>query len=844
MSEKVFTIKGNVEDLVNKLDLVDKKIDEVDKKAESGMRGLKTAMQGTNAEAEKKALLLKSELEQYKELKRVYESMGAGPKKDEIGIWMEGKKKSAEKLGHTFEELKQTTVQSLGAMRKELRSLRNADFGAMSPQEVQKVKKRMAELTDGIDDFQREIRTASADAIPAMTAGLQGIVGAAVGVTGMMSLFGVENKKLQQSMMALMAVSQSLTQFYLMQEQGTLKVMKATIANTAAKIKARIATTALGKAMMALPIGWIVAGLAAIAAAAVALTHIFGKKKTTLEQLGEKYAETFDEALTGVATMAMLEKSISAAEVGTREYTRAVEKYNEKAKEQGLRTIDVNKALSEQTELLEQNRRALFAKALAQAVEQEMVEILKEQIKLQNVLNKNQVDGIARKEIEARVEGLKAEYAEYEKIFMSANEYLNVLDDNNKKQAEAAAKAEKDKKQAEADAAKAKQEAERLAEAWKRAKDATIEYYDKIVYGSMSAMAQLRADYETDVQKFAENLNKKFWSQTQFDNAMRIRAEKFEADVRRMEFEAYKRKIEFDKQRLEWNALFQGQIETDYSAHLQRLTEADKQRYANQLAAINSIVNEEGLTYDERQQMLDEYLANGLISQEQHYATLKILDTSYTNAVLSNINKIGDTWSTVFTAVADIQEAIAAGAEDGSIRQKEAMKKAAIAQLLATTAVAGADIAAAIIAAQKLLFPANVIEGIRIGALGVSQLARIKKSTSDIQKMKHGGRGEFQGASHEQGGIRFGNIEVEGREKFWVLSKQKSRQYGHVMDDVFDRINSGKVAKQGNSVNNISLNDKYTRKIYEQMQDEQAVQDNGKYVIKTKNNRTIKTFKQ
>jgi len=42
---------------------------------------------------------------------------------------------------------------SLGEMRKELRALRDMSFAGLSPEEIQQVRDRMAELTDGIGDF-------------------------------------------------------------------------------------------------------------------------------------------------------------------------------------------------------------------------------------------------------------------------------------------------------------------------------------------------------------------------------------------------------------------------------------------------------------------------------------------------------------------------------------------------------------------------------------------------------------------------------------------------------------------------------------------------------------------
>ena len=130
-------------------------------------------------------------------------------------------------------------------------------------------------------------------------------------------------------------------------------------------------------------------------------------------------------------------------------------------------------------------------------------------------------------------------------------------------------------------------------------------------------------------------------------------------------------------------------------------------------------------------------------------------------------------------------------------------------------------------------------------AAGLAEDYNISSGIDKIKKMKHGGRGEFQGRSHEQGGIRFGDVEVEGGEKFWVMSKAKSQLYVDVMDKVFDGINSGKItASNGDKVvNNITLNDKYTRKMYESIENEKNRDETEKYVILRHKNRTIKILK-
>ena len=85
-------------------------------------------------------------------------------------------------------------------MKKELRELRNMSFAGLSPEEIKQVRDRMAELTDAIGDFQAQIKTASADRIPALMDGLRGLIAVAQGVTGTLAMFGIETEKLDKAM--------------------------------------------------------------------------------------------------------------------------------------------------------------------------------------------------------------------------------------------------------------------------------------------------------------------------------------------------------------------------------------------------------------------------------------------------------------------------------------------------------------------------------------------------------------------------------------------------------------------------------------------------------------------
>ena len=184
-----------------------------------------------------------------------------------------------------YQEAVDTANMSLGEMKKELLALRNMSFAGLDPEEIKQVRDRMAELTDGIGDFQAQIKTASADKIPALVDGLQGLIAVAQGVTGTLAMFGIESEKLNKTMVQLIGVSQALKTAQELQEKGTIKVMLATVKDTAAKVKNAVAakgqematngatkaTKALGRAMESNPFLMMAAAVATLVTGIIVL---------------------------------------------------------------------------------------------------------------------------------------------------------------------------------------------------------------------------------------------------------------------------------------------------------------------------------------------------------------------------------------------------------------------------------------------------------------------------------------------------------------------------------------------------------------------------------------------
>ena len=267
-----------------------------------------------------------------------------------------------------YQEAVDTVNMSLGEMKKELLALRNMSFAGLSPEEIKQVRDRMAELTDGIGDFQNQIKTASADAIPAVMDGLQGLVAVAQGVTGTLAMCGIETEKLNKAMVQLIGVSQALKTAQELHEKGTIKVMLATIKDTAAKTANAVAAKgqamatngatkavrALGRVMKSNPYGVIAAAAAAAVTAIVSLVKVLKKQTSEMREQAKMFEELKgikDNYTAGLEverqTMNNLFEEIKKTNAGSEERRVLVDELNRKYKDY-LPNLDLEKATLEE----------------------------------------------------------------------------------------------------------------------------------------------------------------------------------------------------------------------------------------------------------------------------------------------------------------------------------------------------------------------------------------------------------------------------------------------------------------------------------------------------------------
>ena len=163
----------------------------------------------------------------------------------------------------------------LTAMRNELRQLGKEDYSA-------ETAKKMADLRLQITKTNNELRNASKDGFAkTMNASRSLFSVLQVGI-GALGMFGFESEKLQKTMVQSMGMLQGLTTIQQLYSQGvftsTVNLIKETgakVANTLATAGATKAQIAWNTALMANPIGLVLAGVAALGAAIYGLVSAF-----------------------------------------------------------------------------------------------------------------------------------------------------------------------------------------------------------------------------------------------------------------------------------------------------------------------------------------------------------------------------------------------------------------------------------------------------------------------------------------------------------------------------------------------------------------------------------------
>ena len=732
------------------------------------------------------------------------------------------------------------TTQKFESMRGKIMAIKNELFklraeGKQGTVRFQELTTELGRLGDIKDDINELGRALSSDTrhIDGMIQGVQGLVGAFSIFQGVQMLVGSENKEFQQAMMKMMATMQILNgvqqvanilqkESALMQTLNAAKTKLLAIAQTyqaTATGGATAAQLSLNAAMLANPVGIVIAAVAALAAGLI------------------YFASQADEA---AIAQNKFNDALKNADKITNSLKTSMDDYIHLRKIQG--------ASDEELTQLQINGLKEFA--IIQHRE------LKKQLwNLEGLTAAEKVE--VQKKIDNWANLTEAQKAELSKQFGNMKNLTDEQKDEFKKRNENLAKTNEEivqleRKKEEILAAQNKEAARLRLENMEEglAKDIAIikaDEMDKLAAAGSNEV--LRKEIIANAEKKIREVRKKYADEAKKDRenedkersqalAKRLEnAKKFEqdmADFKKLMNEKQKPLPDFEKENLKSKMAEQKQY-NDYvlgnsKAQLEDKIKAQKSNaeliYLEEFENAKSLRNRKE-AWDKYQRALKQIDSDAeefktkkqkeeqakrleLISEEVNRwlgALTNAIDIylkfeqQQTDQQLNNINKVYDAKMEKNQAALDkgliTQEQFNKESEklekDKANKERKIRREAWEKEKKAALAKAAINIALGVVSSLSGPPTYKWIEMGLVIAAGAAEMALIASAKNPYRK---GTAQILSGNSHEGGGISLGQFgTAEGGEMLGILSKHKTKKFGKPMMDLFDGINKGNDSK-------------------------------------------------
>lgn len=728
-------------------------------------------------------------------------------------------KKSEQVISNLSRQLKQfkdITNMSLGEMRKYMRELRNISLVGMSPKQIAEVNGKIAELTDAMGDY-RAMLGATGDKTEMVIESFQGLVGIAQGVTGTLALFGVENKKLEKSMMALINLSMAMQTFHQMNEKGILKAYIATVKDIAAKYMSITATKAqmitqkaatastmagatafkiMGLAMKAVPIVALIAGLTAIGVGIYTMVENMrsaNEESRLMGKLSKSLIADFSKESAHLETMG---KAIRDAKVGTTERRDAINALNKEYKEY-LPYL-----------LTEKSSNEAVANALA-IVNAQLMQNLITKIKVQTLedLYTKKIEAelkIIEKQVKQQEELKKAEEERAKGNTTSAKQHeLNagVFTDGINVQKDAIVKL--DNEIAKMDAAFLK-----LATQYGTSLTATQKALIIVSNGATSAGQKATNTTHDNTKAVKENVatyekSAKVLSQ----EAIAINALKNAWE----ELDPTTRNVMSQFAEIRDDGLLRAVLADDADA-LYKYYEDSKITWEKYMELLDIVQSHRKAMAEGEVDWMSLLTNVGKKAAKELYDTYKQSLDNQISATEDYIGRrtqmIGELESLLAAEVQLNEQGYASNIQiyqqriqkeqqlrDEAMAQKEKYEKRKQAIETVSQAIDMSSAIAAMLkdAGVKFGVLAPIIGGAMIAAL-LMLFKKSKTQAAQTARFAKGGKGILQGASHSAGGVNLGEIgEGEGGEAYYILNKKATAKNRSLMDAVFDAVNGNRI---------------------------------------------------
>lgn len=690
----------------------------------------------------------------------------------ELQKQIDATKKKIQDLGGATRQFKDLTNMSLGEMRKYMRELRNISLVGMSPKQIAEVNGKIAELTDAMGDY-RAMLAATGDKTAMVIESFQGFVAIAQGVTGTLSLFGIENQKLEKSMMALINLSMAMQTIHQMNESKILPGVISQVKN-------------LWKTFLANPYAVVIAGAVAVGGAIMGVVTWLNREKKARIELSAEEKNAIANNTSEFLQLRQLQAVIQGNTASYQDKQAAIAKMKEIMPGYNAQLSAEGVLLSQNTQAIREYVAMLYNKIKLQVAEEKATELIKSQIEAAEKLKKlypdlasgaAQVTDIFGNQIKIMIDEASGKIiqfndavggwtpviamfdgelgdltATYDELGKQINTLLNIpitpAINANTTATNTNTKAVKENTATYEKSAKVLSQESLAINALKKA----WEEIDPATRNVMSQFAEIRddgllravlADDTEALYKYYEN-GKITW-----DKYMEL------LDI-----------VQNHKKAMAENDVDWMRIMTDVGKRAaNELYNTYKESLDNQISATEDYIGRRTQLIGE----LESLLAAEVQLNEQGYA--------------SNIQ--------LYQQRIEKEQQL----RDEAMAQKEKYEKRKQAIETVSQAIDMSSAIAAMLkdAGVKFGVLAPIIGGAMIAAL-LMLFKKSKTQAAQTARFAKGGKGILHGASHSAGGVNLGEIgEGEGGEAYYILNKKATAKNRSLMDAVFDAVNGNRI---------------------------------------------------
>jgi hypothetical protein len=509
----------------------------------------------------------------------------------------------------------------------------------------------------------------------------------------------------------------------------------------------------LGKTLLMSPLFWFAAVIAGIVAAFIHFEDVLVKVDKTMAAVGEELANVAGKYGEMSQKLSEYDKKLTDTTKTEAQRVGLLKEYNQFAKENGLFMIDLNASLDEQNSLMSLNndliRDRMKIEAVANVQKEKFTQLIQDEIMLEEMKNtlKNTTNKTERallitaiNDQGKKIQGIQEEIHKLDELKDKYDDLATSQNLISKSQSMRTKEAERvANKTKEADAAQEKhnESIKRGAEEWSRNFKAANEYFDKIIYASLTTTQQLEQDYQTDLETYQGFLDKKLWSIDQFNQAVLLRQKEFEMNNFKLWAEYQQKKVDAIAVQEQKEIERRKKELEEREIRLQTLIDEEFAKFERQQQTINDVYASEELSYRQKKDLIKDLE----LSEIQKAQLVKDLNQKQFDDYASMIGGVSQLANIFYDFLGNL-------AEGNQKKEKKIRKKQFNVNKLTSAVDTGINTATAIMKAAPNI-PLQILTGIQ----GAATIALILSKKFPDNADSGGGSSSGSGGSSGLGSI-------------------------------------------------------------------------------------------